>query len=312
MKPARWIFTWDMATVGWDGGQPVQHAFVDGLASPICQPDVPGVPPQGENVGHVRYCGSCLRRFVHGTWSAMPWQDGFVWHVRTKDSRRFDIHAPSLADIIESTERGLAKDLADAMKQALAAIDRLVPGDIPVEIHRGGEYELKEYVRELRADARAQRPSKQKQAQLTEYIYRHTKEYTSWFSLDFTWSTKKFRITKKTPKRIFVEASTRTTEKGNTVLRQWSLDRAALERGEIVGYGWTLDPNPPFAVGQKKPGWADVLGVEVTCTPAQAKSAFRVRAKETHPDSGGSAEAFQRVKAAYDAALEHFEGRSAS
>jgi DnaJ-class molecular chaperone len=44
----------------------------------------------------------------------------------------------------------------------------------------------------------------------------------------------------------------------------------------------------------------DVLGVSDDASPAQVKAAFRKKAMSSHPDAGGDAEAFQRLKAAYD------------
>ena len=45
----------------------------------------------------------------------------------------------------------------------------------------------------------------------------------------------------------------------------------------------------------------DVLGVGPDAEDAEIKRAYRRRAKEAHPDQGGSVEEFQRVKAAYEA-----------
>lgn len=45
----------------------------------------------------------------------------------------------------------------------------------------------------------------------------------------------------------------------------------------------------------------DVLGVESDADDEALVAAYRERVKETHPDQGGSVEAFQRVRAAYDA-----------
>lgn len=44
--------------------------------------------------------------------------------------------------------------------------------------------------------------------------------------------------------------------------------------------------------------WA-VLGVAQTATDEELKAAYRKRARETHPDQGGDAEAFRRVVRAY-------------
>ena len=44
----------------------------------------------------------------------------------------------------------------------------------------------------------------------------------------------------------------------------------------------------------------EVLGVDPDADDAELKRAYRRRAKEAHPDQGGSVEEFQRVKAAYE------------
>jgi hypothetical protein len=46
---------------------------------------------------------------------------------------------------------------------------------------------------------------------------------------------------------------------------------------------------------------AAILSVEVTATAAEVHSAYRAAAMTTHPDHGGSAEAFHRVQSAYEA-----------
>ena len=43
-----------------------------------------------------------------------------------------------------------------------------------------------------------------------------------------------------------------------------------------------------------------VLGIEENATQEEIKKAYRRKASETHPDKGGSVEAFQEVQAAYD------------
>ncbi|WP_254839368.1 ferredoxin Fer [Natronomonas marina] len=47
----------------------------------------------------------------------------------------------------------------------------------------------------------------------------------------------------------------------------------------------------------------DVLRVDPDADDDEIKRAYRRRAKEAHPDQGGSVEEFQRVKAAYEAVL---------
>jgi len=45
----------------------------------------------------------------------------------------------------------------------------------------------------------------------------------------------------------------------------------------------------------------EVLGVDLDAGPEAVEAAYRRRVKETHPDHGGSAEAFRRVRRAYEA-----------
>jgi hypothetical protein len=51
------------------------------------------------------------------------------------------------------------------------------------------------------------------------------------------------------------------------------------------------------------PGWAAALDVSYPCSETQIRRAFRRRAFETHPDRGGSHEAFLAVRRAHDEAL---------
>jgi curved DNA-binding protein CbpA len=47
----------------------------------------------------------------------------------------------------------------------------------------------------------------------------------------------------------------------------------------------------------------DVLGLDADADEAEIERAYRRRVKEAHPDRGGSAEEFQRVREAYDAVV---------
>lgn len=46
--------------------------------------------------------------------------------------------------------------------------------------------------------------------------------------------------------------------------------------------------------------WADILGVPSDSSEDEVKSAWRQRARETHPDKGGDADEFRRMYAAYE------------
>jgi DnaJ-class molecular chaperone len=52
-----------------------------------------------------------------------------------------------------------------------------------------------------------------------------------------------------------------------------------------------------------------VLGLKQDCTEEEFKAAYRKRTKETHPDTGGTAEDFKKVQAAYEA-IKRFKGWS--
>ncbi|WP_254767735.1 J domain-containing protein [Salinilacihabitans rarus] len=49
----------------------------------------------------------------------------------------------------------------------------------------------------------------------------------------------------------------------------------------------------------------EALGVPITATRAEVRSAYRERVKEVHPDRGGDEESFRRVREAYATASEH-------
>lgn len=62
---------------------------------------------------------------------------------------------------------------------------------------------------------------------------------------------------------------------------------------------------------RRLPAWARVLGLGSAAVDRdQIRSAFRRRARETHPDAGGTAAAFRKVRAAFDAAMAALEKRA--
>lgn len=58
----------------------------------------------------------------------------------------------------------------------------------------------------------------------------------------------------------------------------------------------------PGATAAPARHWTAVLGVSFNCTHEQLTQAYREAAKRTHPDAGGSVEAFQEVTLAYEQA----------
>jgi len=59
----------------------------------------------------------------------------------------------------------------------------------------------------------------------------------------------------------------------------------------------------PRSVASGKPSIWQTLGLTPQATLAEIKQAYRVRALETHPDRGGSDDAFRAVHSAYESAL---------
>jgi hypothetical protein len=60
--------------------------------------------------------------------------------------------------------------------------------------------------------------------------------------------------------------------------------------------------NAPTAAPVSDPNWNKTLGVDKNASAAEIKAAFRKKAKETHPDVGGSPEEFAKVHKAWEAA----------
>ncbi len=300
MRPARWGVSMAFATVGaraW--GEVAAHVFVDGSSAPVCQPRAHGEPGALHDSRGASHCSKCFDLLVHASWATTSYGAKRLWvvWVGSRDGKE-------KAD-------GIAANDTEAFAMALAEIERQLPPNAPTQVVRLGEGAALTVARERRAEARSKRISSATGAQVVEHVYRHHKRWRSWSDHAFTWETERAKVLRKTRKRLFVEDTigTYTTAGGVMVLKTYALDREALERG-THRYGWTLNPHPPADGSASSPGWAEVLGVEVPCTFAQAKRAFRSAAKVAHPDNGGSDAAFRRVKAAFDAAAQQLGGAS--
>lgn len=69
--------------------------------------------------------------------------------------------------------------------------------------------------------------------------------------------------------------------------------------------------NEGFKQGRRKQSPYELLGVSSNSSPEEIKRAYRKRAMETHPDTGGSAEAFREVSEAYEKIINSPLNRSA-
>lgn len=88
---------------------------------------------------------------------------------------------------------------------------------------------------------------------------------------------------------------TRMQEQRGTVTGQSEYDKLRLPSGDD-----STAADPPAHV---------VLGVDPDADEGEVKEAFRERAKETHSDTGGSAEQFKRVKRAKEKLIANGDGR---
>lgn len=324
MKPARWGISLPFATLGAEYGRLASHVFVDDSAAPICQPAQAGSPGVlVENGGWP--CQECDRLRVTAWWATTSFAKRRLWVASTSILDPTSLLPGAAGKLLRA--EGYADTDADAFAQACAAIARLVPASAPTIIRRGSESEAVKVAREHRAEARDRKASSgTTNAQVVEYVYRHHKAYDysgfrpeawspasgdwSWFfasSATFTWKTETAKVLRRTAKRLFVEDTfgSYNTAGGSLVLKTYALDRAALERG-THRWGWTLNPHPPADGQESTPAWATVLEIELPTTLAEAKRAYRRKAKDAHPDGGGSPEAFRRVTEAFAAATAHF------
>ena len=91
----------------------------------------------------------------------------------------------------------------------------------------------------------------------------------------------------------------------------WARAWARVLMGQPAFPPGAADPGPAGATNTQRtrreapPGsiW-ETLGVDAHATVEQIRIGFRQRALVTHPDHGGDPEAFRRLRAAYDEALE--------
>lgn len=72
-------------------------------------------------------------------------------------------------------------------------------------------------------------------------------------------------------------------------------------------------PNPADASPAGRPDFLVALGLTFPCSPEDVKQAYFLKAKQAHPDAGGSPEQFVALQQAYEKAVEYakfFESRS--
>lgn len=70
--------------------------------------------------------------------------------------------------------------------------------------------------------------------------------------------------------------------------------------------GFTALPEASGMVVTQKKAWFELLGVSENATEAEILSAYREKAKETHPDKGGTPEQFTVIQDAYQEGIKKF------
>jgi len=115
--------------------------------------------------------------------------------------------------------------------------------------------------------------------------------------------------------RVYVSRMARGGTNPATLYRHecYSLARAPLEESGDVYHRparerFYLHREDAEAVVEKHepdaPECLDALGLDRSATEADVRNAFRAQSKELHPDHGGDAAAFRRLRDAYEDALE--------
>jgi len=218
-----------------------------------------------------------------------------------------------LQNEIDHTEHGFEDDEYRAIWAAEAAVSGFEEKFLDSErrLHRSLRHgHARDQLKHLNAEQRRSRPSPDSgDTQQIEYLYAHDNNSCHWDGnqcgcdnlegrAKWDYHTDRFRITKKTAKRVYYIRSDDEWEPDGVVIGY--VDRQKLEAdGEVFNHGaggwWSKDfhlmaapPEPP-----SEP------------TPADAKAeVFRLRADmaAAHPDRGGTSEAFIEARSRYMAA----------
>lgn len=114
------------------------------------------------------------------------------------------------------------------------------------------------------------------------------------------------RIAKKTKSRVYVLR--RDDEEETFVLDRHELETTgeAVSRHQWPHIWYTKAGLQKFLDEQRqgsKPACFEILGIDYPATIDQIKRAYRLKAKDLHPDTGGNEADFVKLKDAYDTAL---------
>ena len=167
--------------------------------------------------------------------------------------------------------------------------------------------------------ARYHREKRTRRQKSGEHIFQAGFVYADWYP---DGSEKPFstphRIIKITQKRVYVDLrgySPDNRKKGfwhnYDIETFFTLDHLELES---KGEAWSSAQKEMYytlPIEQRNlpvtPACLQALGLSMPCSPKDVKEAYRQKAKQTHPDGGGCAEAFLALQLCYEEALEFIE-----
>ncbi|GEM_PF-2108703 len=185
-------------------------------------------------------------------------------------------------------------------------------------VQRDGNSMAQAHWKKQRAIERSKKQASSSTALPLEFVYQ-CHQWWSDYDKCYHDSISKYRIVKRTKKRIYVESE--EYEKSVESSGEWwdwiestfILDRRVLETtGKATrsskGWWWNAFYRSPEVYhdecrNKSRPECFDILNLEASATENQIKSAYRRLAKLNHPDNGGDAEEFKRVRKAYEQAM---------
>ncbi len=237
-----------------------------------------------------------------------------IWSVCNLGPDRFFYGAwASFDDLFEKNAplaTGYAATLAEAEHAAQVAAGpsaRRAPAGLV-------KWEHRRIAAQKRANAYASKQEKAVGAAPVEFLY---EEY--WRSDDGTRGYIPHRVIKRTAKRVFIDSrwyDERTAPsraewyaEHPEALQTIALDRHELEQtGKVsTGTGWgptTYYLTPPESnSAHPVPSYFAMLELTPPCTVADVKRAYKRKARELHPDNGGSNDEFLALQHAYEQAL---------
>ena len=165
--------------------------------------------------------------------------------------------------------------------------------------------------RKLCAQRRMQKPaSDSKETVQPEYLY--TDHDAGWDYGPTEWYSRPHRIIKTTKRSVFVEQGKWRPE---GTWHEYDVKSYRLDRHELdeAGEAWSYQARERFYTKpfeerrqQYRPQYLVDLDMPEGATQEQIKTQFRRLAKVHHPDCGGNAEDFIRIRAAYEQATSAF------